>query len=301
MLAATTLSLVVLAGGMPVHAQSFPERISLPSGFQPEGIASGAGSEFFAGSLANGAIFKGNFRTGAGGVFIPGEAGRVSVGMKYDTRSGLLFVAGGPTGKANVFDTTARTLIASYQLASAPTFINDVILTRDAAYFTDSQAARLFRLPLGAAGALPDASAVTLIPLGGDWSQVSGFNANGITATPDGKTLFVINSTIGAVFKVDPASGSAVRITDPGALTAGDGILLDGKTLYVVRNRLNQIAVVDLSPDFANGAVVGTITSPYFRVPTTVAEFGNRLYVVNARFGTPPGPGVDYDAVQVSK
>lgn len=43
----------------------FPDTIALPAGFQPEGIASGRGSTFYAGSLANGAIIKGDLRTGA--------------------------------------------------------------------------------------------------------------------------------------------------------------------------------------------------------------------------------------------
>jgi hypothetical protein len=56
-----------------------------------------------------------------------------------------------------------------------------------------------------------------------------------------------------------------------------------------------------LSPDHTVGVVTAEITSPLFRVPTTVAEFGSRLYAVNARFGTPPGPDVDYDVVRVQK
>jgi sugar lactone lactonase YvrE len=131
--------------------------------------------------------------------------------------------------------------------------------------------------------------------------QGTGFNANGIAATPNGKTLFVINSGQGVLYRVDPNTGQAARIDVGSPLTAGDGILFDGKTVYVVRNRLNIIAAVELRPDFTTGRVVREITSPLFRVPTTVAEFGNRLYAVNARFGTPPGPAVDYDVVQVSK
>jgi hypothetical protein len=85
------------------------------------------------------------------------------------------------------------------------------------------------------------------------------------------------------------------------SLTAGDGLALQGRTLYVVRNQLNQIAVVNLAPDLASGSVTRTITSPDFRVPTTVAVFGNSLYAVNARFGTPPTPDTDYDVVRVAR
>ena len=72
-------------------------------------------------------------------------------------------------------------------------------------------------------------------------------------------------------------------------------------TLYVVRNRLNQIAVIDLAPDLTSGQLVSTITDPAFRVPTTIAEFGCSLYAVNARFGVPDPGSADYDIVQVSK
>ena len=100
----------------------------------------------------------------------------------------------------------------------------------------------------------------------------------------------------------DPATGVAMRI-DLGGQTApnGDGILLHGQTLYVVQNRLNQIAVINLSPDLTSGFVARVITDPAFRVPTTIARFGDALYAVNARFGTPPTPDTDYDVVRVDR
>jgi sugar lactone lactonase YvrE len=131
---------------------------------------------------------------------------------------------------------------------------------------------------------------------------VPGFNANGIEATPDGRWLIVVNSTSGVLYRIDPVTGEATRIDLAGqTVQAGDGLLLDGGTLYVVRNQLNQIAVVELSPDLASGRVTGAITSPHFRIPTTVTEFGHALYAVNARFGMPPGPGETYEVVGVPK
>jgi hypothetical protein len=101
---------------------------------------------------------------------------------------------------------------------------------------------------------------------------------------------------------VNPDTGEARRIDLGGAtVTNGDGLWLDGKTLYVVRNFLNQIAVVELDHDLSIGQVTGVITNPAFRIPTTVAEFGNALYAVNARFNTPPGPDVEYEVVRTPK
>ena len=69
-------------------------------------------------------------------------------------------------------------------------------------------------------------------------------------------------------------------------LTNGDGLLLKGRTLYVVQNRLNQIAVVRLNEELTAGSVVTTISSTDFDVPTTIAFLRGELYAVNARFGT---------------
>lgn len=60
--------------------------------------------------------------------------------------------------------------------------------------------------------------------------------------------LVVVQSNLGRLFTVDPRTGVADEI-DLGdeTVTAGDGILLDGKKLYVVRNQQNRIAVVRLA------------------------------------------------------
>lgn len=301
-----TLLLAVLAfsmlGATPAH-QAFPESIPLPNGFQPEGIASGKGTTFYVGSIPTGAVFRGDVRTGEGEVFIPAQEGRSAIGMKYDERSGLLFVAGGNTGYAYVYNGKTGANVAEIQLSTSPSFINDVVITREAAYFTNSFQAVLHRVPLERRGGLPSTPTSEEIPLGGDYQFTPGsFNANGIAATPNGKALIIVNSTEGALYKVDPETGHATRIDlGDGAVPNGDGILLQGKTLYVVQNRLNQIAVVRLRSDYTRGTIVHTITSELFRVPTTIASFGRSLYAVNARFGTTPTPETDYDVVRVPR
>ena len=121
--------------------------------------------------------------------------------------------------------------MAVYTLTSVtPTFINDVIVTRDAAYFTDSSNPVFYRLPLGPGGRLPEAGAVQTIPLGGDYAHVSGLNLNGIEATPNGKTLIAVHSTLGVLYSIDPDTGVARTIDLAGAsLTGGDGLLLQGR------------------------------------------------------------------------
>jgi len=111
----------------------FPQVISLPNGFRPEGISAGRGTSFYVGSLVDGAIYRGDVRTGAGSVLIPGQPGRVAAGTKVDKRN-RLFVAGASSGAGHVYQ--------------------------------------------------------------------DGFNANGIEASPDGRTLLVIQSNTGELFAV---------------------------------------------------------------------------------------------------
>ncbi len=282
-------------------AQTFPNRIELPDGFQPEGIAI-AGGQFYVGSIPTGKVYRGSLRTGQGAELVTAPAGPAAIGMKVDR--GRLFVAGGPTGDAFVYNARTGAPIASYDLpTSGDTFVNDVVVTKRAAWFTDSQRAALYRLPLGPGGRPGPASSITTVLLTGDYDHVDGsFNVNGIDATPNGKTLVIVQSTGGNLFTVT-AMGTTRSIALAGneSVPNGDGILLDGKTLYVVQNRLNVIAKIALSPNLRSGRVLRRISSPDFDVPTTVAELGSRLYAVNARFGTTPTPTTDYSVVQVGK
>ena len=149
------------------------------------------------------------------------------------------------------------------------------MLTRDTVWFTDSQNARLFALPLGPKGELPAPEDVVTVPLTGEWVQNAGLNANGITQTPDGRALLVVNSSTGELFRVDRESGEATEVDLGGSLlTNGDGLLLQGRTLYAVQNRLNKVAVVELDKAGTSGTKVREITSPDFDVPTTVAKLG---------------------------
>ena len=91
-----------------------------------------------------------------------------------------------------------------------------------------------------------------------------------------------------ALYRVDPETGVATEIDLGGASVAmGDGLLLRGRTLYVVRNRVNEVVVIDLAPDLASGTVVETISDPRFRVPTTSRASAAR---VPRQRAVPDGP-----------
>jgi sugar lactone lactonase YvrE len=279
-------------------AASFPTTIPLPDGWRPEGVDV-KGATLYSGSLANGAVYAADLRTGKGKIVVQGTTGRASVGLKADHRK-RLFVAGGGAGDGYVYDLRRGTTLKTYDFtSSAATFVNDVVVTRDAAWFTDSQSPVLYRVGIERGGDL--AATHTTLQLTGDYVHQAGqFNLNGIDATANGKTLVAVQTVTGKLFLIDPDTGVTAEIAGV-TVPNGDGILLEGRTLYVVQNLLNKVAVVRLSRDLASGTVVDEITDPRFDVPTTVASFGRRLYLPNARFTTPPTPTTEYDVIGVRK
>jgi streptogramin lyase len=298
MLTITIVLCAVLAA--PAAARPYPETIPLPNGWAPEGIATGFGNSFYAGSRATGAVFKGNLRTGRGRVLVPGRAGGAALGMKVDRRN-RLFVAGGGTGTARVYRAGSGRLLREYALTPPPrTFINDVTLTRHAAYFTDSVNQQLYVLHLGRHGRLP--TTARTLPLTGDLKYDDDdqtFELNGIAATHDGR-LIAVQSRTAMLFLIDPLTGDTDAIALTGGDAAnGDGLLLFGHTLYVVKNQLNRIAVVRLARVLRSGTVVRHITDSDFDIPTTIAARAGFLWAVNARFSTPATPDTEYDVVRV--
>jgi hypothetical protein len=273
------------SGRVSDAGRPYPAHIDLPDGFQPEGIAIGPGATAWLGSLADGDIYRVSLRTGEGAVAIEGT-GTPAVGLKRDG-SGRLYVSGGPSGTARVIDTRDGT-VTSYALDGG--FVNDVVLTRKAAWFTDSMLPRLYRLERGQGGA--PAATATPVPLTGDWEQGTGFGANGITTAPGGKALLVVNSTTGKLYRVG-TSGVALEV-DTVPLTQGDGLLRHGRLLYVVRNQADEVVVLRLHRSGRSAERVRTITSDDFDVPTTLARLGKRLYLPNARFGTSSPTTADY-------
>ena len=290
--------LLAAATATSAYAARPDEQIVLPGATSAEGITDGYGTTFYAGDLLAGDIFRGDVRRGTAEPFIDAPAGRMAVGMDFDPRSGLLFVAGGAGGAAYVYDTRTRTTVASYDFTdSAASFINDVTVTRKGAWFTDSAQPQLYFVPIGPKGAL---GSPQTLPLSGPAAQISGdFNNNGIAATPNGKTLIVAHSGQGALNTVDPTTGQSATIAGVSVPNV-DGILLEAGRLFAVQNASNQISVVDLSPDLTSGTVEKVISSDFFQFPATVARFGNRLAAVNAKFDTGFPPTADQYEVVVA-
>jgi hypothetical protein len=103
--------------------------VALPVNFAPEGIAKGEGPTFYAASLVTGDIYRGNLQTGTGEVLVHAPARSSAVGLKADDADHLLFVCGGLTGTAHVYNSGTGALVAQYQFApNGTSLINDVVL-----------------------------------------------------------------------------------------------------------------------------------------------------------------------------
>lgn len=282
-LAVTPLS---LAAGDPR-----PDRIALETGSLPEGIAAGPGTTFFVGARSDGDVYVGDVRddevTRLVDETTPGAA---AVGMHYDARSGLLWVAGGgPAAGRGLGTVTAYDGAGEVFSTTVPGagFLNDVAVTRDAVYVTDSFDDALVVVPLGPGGR-PE-GATTGLPLSGDYVQPAGFGANGIRELPGGDLVVVSG---GVLYAVDPDTGVADRIEVRGgrALSGGDGLEVRGRTLYVVHgDGGDEVVVLRLSGDGRSATRTGVIAEQrpsQLDRPTTAALVAGSLYVVNGRFST---------------
>lgn len=297
-LLAVALAIVLTLGmGVPSSVRS----VRLPTDFSPEGIAAGTGSTVYVGSLKDGDIYRADIRSGKGKVFINAPAGRRALGMKFEKARHRLWVAGGPTGHAYVYDTRNGKSRADLALGTpGASLINDVVLTKHAAYFTDSFNPVIYKVPIGHHGKIGRPHKINLR---GPAADTSGdFSLNGIAA-PDDHTLIVDHSTLGTLITIDLRNGSSRTITVTGGrLTKGslDGILLHGRKLYVVENFAERLVKLKLSKDLRTARIVSVVTDKdvkgAFRIPTAVAEQNGKLALVNARFdvGLPPplGTGV---------
>ena len=81
----------------------------------------------------------------------PGAPGRASAGIAYDAGHDRIWVAGGGpqlvgSGDVRVYDASSGALLATYQLPGVG-LMNDVAITRDAVYVTDSGFAQLIVIP----------------------------------------------------------------------------------------------------------------------------------------------------------
>ena len=278
---------------------TFPEKIALPNAFAPEGIEI-ARETFFVGSDPDrGDLLRQPAHGRRAQVIIPGAAPgtRGATGIEYDR--GNAVGLGGGRGTARVYDVKTGALIREYQLDSGSADIHQrrrrdeeggvlhgLAAARDLAHL-DRQARR--------AGRPHDDPADGRLPARRRAVQPQRHRRHrqreGADRRPDRREEAL----------PDRSGERRHQAIDTGTydLANGDGLLLHGKTLYVVQNRSNQIAVFRLSKDLTKATFIKVLTDPDFDVPTTIDQAGKRLYAVNARFGTSTPTDQHYDIVKV--
>jgi hypothetical protein len=301
---------LVLSGTSPATARSGhqdhsdgrprPARtVDLPNGFRPEGIASGPGTTYYAGSMADGRIVTGDLRRRTSRVLLAGETGRRIRGMQRDRRSGLLWATGNVGEVSHVWAVSTRTgaVVRDYTVSDAE-FLNDLVITRRAVWVTDSRVDRLTRIALTRWGA-PTSAAPTFLALTGEWpAGGEATRANGIRRLSRNH-LVLDHSTAGGLWDVDTRSGAVRRIPVTGVtLTGGDGLERRGRTLWVVRGTTDRNSVTQLRLQRRQGAWTARfraqLTDRTLDVPSTATYAGGRLWEVNARFGVASPETADY-------
>lgn len=284
------------------QAAAWPTTIQLAKGLRPEGIAI-KGNTAFVTSYFDGSIARLDLRTGQQSAFSP-KVGKGAIGLLLDAQN-RIFVAGGYGGDLRVINADNGETIATYQLAneSEGTIINDLVMLDGSLYVTDSTVPVLYKLPFGADGALPKQEDVTRIPYDGVTFQGegwTGWNINGITPTPDGKALLVVQTNKGLLYRVNPKDGKAVQVDIVGGdISWGDGMMLEGNLLYVVRNTVNTLSVFKLNDEGTQATLVSNTTDARFDTPTTLARHGDRLYLTNAHFMAENPAETQYEIISI--
>ncbi len=283
-------ALVIGVSTSSVAAASVPDRIRLPDGSQPEGLAISNDGTFYTGSLADGTIYVGDVESGRVRVLVPGAPGRSALGV--EVRGSYVWVAGGATGRAWVFRRDGQ-LVRTYVFEPGG-FVNDVVVTHRAAYFTDSFSPSLHRVPIADDGRPMGQANVETRALTGDITYEEGFNANGIDVVRGTGTMVMVQSNTGELFGVRPSGRTSAIDLGGARMSMGDGVVVRDHIVYDVQNFQTKVAKERLSDDLGRGRVVSRTTHPALGVPTSGDLYGGSLLLVNARFTTPPAPDTRY-------
>ncbi|WDZ84909.1 superoxide dismutase [Micromonospora cathayae] len=268
--------------------------INLPNGFCPEGIARGTGTKIYVSSMADGCIWCADLRTGNGMLLVPPVSGTQATGLEVER--GRIWAACGNMGGAAVYRESTGECLATYDFGGG--FIDGVTATKNAMFFTDSEKAKVYCVEFGRNGSLPGQSGVRALPLPGGLGDPTACNT-GIVAAWSGK-LIIVQAKTGRLYCFDPRAGMAAQISTGGvSVSNGDGLLLEGRTLYVVRNRNNVIAKFRLNERLTRATPVDVIRDRDLDEPSAVVSFGSSLYAVNARLSAPATPDTTYCVVRV--
>lgn len=299
----------------PAPTSDRPPAAALPASYVipgervfPEGIgAQKSTGDFFVGSTSDGTIYRGNVRRPRMEVFLPGgRDGRTSAtGVRV--RDGRLWVAGRFTGRLFVYDIATRRLLRSFTAPEGGesfspraerSLLNDITFTDDAAYITDSFRPVVYRVGLegGRLGELEPWLDLRSSPV----TYARGFNLNGITVSDGQRYLVTVNYRTGELFRIDVATRDVRRIDLGGAdVRTGDGLLLDGTTLLVVREEPGEIQPVLLDAQLLRGRLGRPFGRARLRLPTSMFELDGRAMVVNSQLDRGADPELPFTVAAV--
>ncbi len=284
---------MIVADTATVRVPAGRDGYAIPGeGTFPEGIVvDEADGAFYLSGAGSGAIYRVDLATGdATALLEPGGRGRFAiVGLTLDGER-RLWAAGGNSGEILRFDDLHAAPAAGPSLVistppAADTFLNDLLVAPNGdVYVTDSIRPTLFRVPAGSAEAEP------FVEFTGTFED-----ANGIAITEDGRHLLVVTTGSGRLYRIDTSTREVREVAMTGSLVGGDGLVLDGRTLYVVLNGPDRVAVVTLSDDLTEGTVERTLAENRLSSAATAALVGDRLLVVNAQFAAmESGPALPF-------
>lgn len=260
---------VIRRDNLSVRDYPLPDHLAYP-----EGVAYDAQRGIlYTGSATNGTVYAINAATGAVSKFSEGGAlgRRVALGLKVDGQ-GRVWIAGGQQGTVSILTPDGMILKVLETPMSPMPYLNDLTPAPDGnVYVTDSRRPVIFRVDR-------NLNLTAWLDLGKTPIKYGpGVNLNGIVATPDGRSLLVMQTNTGDLWRIDLRTKAVKRVM--GGLMNGDGLLLDGRTLYVARNKDQVVSKVSLSADSGTGTLVAEEPLTGLRFPATLAMIGGDLVV----------------------
>jgi YVTN family beta-propeller protein len=250
----------------------------------------------------------------APGGCVSNTANRTGLGLGVEPNvSGLAISADGKTlvvannynDSISVIDTASGTVRFEYDLrpysaSGAPngtkggTFPFSVVLDGTIAYVGSDRDREVIAVNIAG----PAGSFVARIQLDG--------NANGMTLSADGSTLYVAQDNQDQVAVIDTATNKVTRKIDTrgpdylglpsnttGAAPTAVAINNTKKLLYAVNAGSNSIAVIALRGEHAF-ETIGLIPTAYDPTDVTFSADGKWMYIINGKSITGPNPGYGY-------
>jgi hypothetical protein len=279
----------------------------LPDGYKPEGIASDGGSGFFVCSV-RGRVWHHNLATKQGSPVVGSEVSApilALTGLKYCPQQRALFLAGAMHARGYIFYlkqasngtfSVTRRVTIKFPPGS---YVNDVALGPQQAFFSDSWNPKLHAIPRFPNGSAPYPQLTTYTLVGMPPAPPPLLASNGLAVLPadnssssrNTTTVVIAHWASGGLYTVQLQQGRAttqavaVPTTIAGRRSGLDGVITQGRrTVYVGDNLNNRVIQYRLSPDLRSANVSCVIASRSFDGTGTVALAHGRLWATNMRF-----------------